>query len=211
VYRKIETNLTPPSTGIRFLRSQAGYLFLNLLVADSTQALGFGLAWIWARHGRIEPNTHVCIFQAVAIQAGDVASAVFSLFIAVHTAALLTLGRQPSKFALRLACGTAWIFTALLAGMGPMAIANKSDGNFYGEAGNWCWISAPYHEQRLWLHYLLVSLVFRNFDQECRADLTLMLTGVAIHLCWMPATGLCVYLRCRFHFSLSEPSRVKAE
>jgi hypothetical protein len=147
---------TPPSTGIRFLRTPAGFIFLNLLAADSTQALGFGLTWVWASHGSIEHNANLCLFQALAIQSGDVASAVFSFFIALYAAVLLTTSGKPSDKLLYIAAASSWIFVAFATFIGPLAIANKSGGAFYGEAGNWCWISNSYSEMRLWLHYFFV-------------------------------------------------------
>lgn len=157
-YRKVETIDTPESTGIRFLRTPAGFIFLNLLVADSTQALGFGLTWVWASHGGINKDAHLCLFQALAIQAGDVASAVFSFFIAIYTAVLLTVSKKPSSAVLYIGASSSWIFVALLTFLGPIAIVTKDGGPFYAEAGNWCWISSSYAGYRLWFHYLLVSL-----------------------------------------------------
>jgi hypothetical protein len=125
-YRGIDTSSTPASTGIRFLRTQAGYLFINLLAADFTQALGFGLSWVWAGEGRIDTSQHICTFQALAIEAGDVASAVFSLYIALHTAAMLTLEKKANETFLRVACVCAWIFVAVITALGPLAIATQT-------------------------------------------------------------------------------------
>lgn len=162
-YRGIDTSSTPASTGIRFLRSQAGYLFVHLLAADFTQALGFGLSWVWARSGQIDSSRHVCTFQALAIEAGDVASAVFSLYIALHTAAMLTMEKKANETFLRVACTCAWIFVAVVTAMGPLAIATHENGSFYAAAGNWCWISDAYKNERLSLHYLFVSRSYAWF------------------------------------------------
>lgn len=161
-YRGIDTSSTPASTGIRFLRSQAGYLFVNLLAADFTQALGFGLSWVWAGAGKIDHTRHICTFQALAIESGDVASAVFSLYIALHTAAMLTMDKKPNETFLRVACTCAWIFVAVMTALGPLAIAEPDKGQFYAGAGNWCWISDSYSDFRLWFHYLFVSLPFET-------------------------------------------------
>lgn len=159
-YRGIATSSTPSSTGIRFLRTPAGYIFLNLLAADSTQAIGFALTWHWARKGGIEPSSNLCLFQALAIQAGDVASAVFSLFIALYTATLLTAAKRPSDRALNTSAACAWAFVALMTALGPLAATKPNTGAFYGPAGNWCWIAAPYADYRLWFHYLFASLLY---------------------------------------------------
>lgn len=158
-YRAVPTSETPPSTGIRFLRTPAGFIFLNLLAADATQALGFTLTWVWVTKGEINRNAHVCLFQALAIQSGDVASAVFSFFIALYTAILLTKSRKPSEALVYLAAGTSWTFVAFMTFIGPLAIATRDAGPFYAEAGNWCWISTSYSEMRLWLHYFFVSVL----------------------------------------------------
>lgn len=156
-YRGFDTSITPTRTGIRFLRSQAGYLFVNLLAADFTQGVGFGLSWVWAGKGGIDTTMHTCTFQALAIEAGDVASAVFSLYIALHTAAMLTMEKKPNETFLRVACTCAWIFVAVVTALGPLAIATPEQGRFYSDAGNWCWISDRYIAERLWLHYFFVS------------------------------------------------------
>ncbi|KAK9894392.1 hypothetical protein P389DRAFT_181112 [Cystobasidium minutum MCA 4210] len=156
-YRNVNTSDTPESTGIRFLRTPAGFIFLNLLVADSTQALGFGLTWFWASRGGIDEDAHLCLFQALAIQAGDVASALFSFFIALYTAVLLTTHKKPSDVALYVGATCSWIFIALFTFLGPVAIATTDGGPFYAQAGNWCWISGSYADYRLWFHYLFVG------------------------------------------------------
>ena len=158
-YRRHATEDIPLGSGLRFLRSQAGYLFMQLLFADWIQSLGFGLSWVWYGRpaGIADPST-TCTVQALAIEAGDVASAFFSLFIAVHTAAFLACQYRPPKVVLNLVCWAAWVFVALITAIGPLAIERmEQKGNFYATAGNWCWISKSYEDSRLWLHYLFVS------------------------------------------------------
>lgn len=170
-YRGIATSSTPSSTGIRFLRTPAGYIFLNLLAADTTQALGFALTWHWARRGGIDASSQLCLLQAVAIQAGDVASCIFSLYIAIYTATLLTIARRPSDKLLHISCGSAWLFVALMTCLGPLAVAKQDKGPFYGQAGNWCWIATPYEGYRLYFHYLLVRTGSFHCTCNC-SDLT---------------------------------------
>ena len=184
---------TPPSTGIRFLRTPAGFIFLNLLAADATQALGFGLTWVWASHGRIEHNANLCLFQALVIQSGDVASAVFSFFIAFYTAVLLTTSRKPTDNLLYIAAGSSWIFVAFATFIGPLAIAKKSEGAFYGEAGNWCWISNSYSEMRLWLHYFFVRPI--------RATFQILTMSAKISTC-LPVSSSCQLLDRLLHIWL---------
>jgi hypothetical protein len=158
-YKGIATLDTPSSSGIRFLRTQAGQLFINLLIADFVQALGFGLSWIWYGQSSISESAKVCLFQGISIEAGDVASALFSLFIAIHTAGFLAFQYRPPNNVVRILCASAWIFTALITAIGPLAIERQAKGDFYASAGNWCWIAKPYEDLRLWLHYFFVSLI----------------------------------------------------
>lgn len=161
------TDPTRIPTSVRFLRSQAGYLFVNLLAADFTQALGFGLSWLWTAQARIDENSHSCVFQGLAIEAGDVASAIFSLFIALHTAVLITIQKKPSDTVLRTATISAWTFTIMMTAIGPLAIASPDKGPFFRATGNWCWIGVSYDALRLWLHYFFVSLpqVYRGMER----------------------------------------------
>lgn len=157
-YKGIPTVDTPSTSGIRFLRTQAGQLFINLLAADFVQALGFGLTWTWYHQTSISESAKICLFQGISIEAGDVASALFSLAIAIHTAGFLAFQYRPPNWFLRLLCASIWCFTALMTAIGPLAIARPDKGDFYASAGNWCWIAKPYEDLRLWLHYFFVSL-----------------------------------------------------
>lgn len=142
------------------MRTQAGQLFLNLLVADFIQGFGFGLSWVWYARGSIMEPSGACVIQGLAIEAGDVASAIFSLAIAIHTAIFLAFTWKPPAIALSLCCVGVWVFVIFLTAIGPLAIQKQQTGAFYGAAGNWCWIAKNYDPERLWLHYLFVSAPF---------------------------------------------------
>lgn len=64
---------------------------------------------------------------------GDVASTLFSLYIALHTALALTMD---------LVC--AWIFVVILTAIGPLAIYVSAVGPYWGAAGNRCWLTTNY-------------------------------------------------------------------
>jgi hypothetical protein len=170
---------------------------MNLLVADFIQAFGFGTSWIWYARGTISDKSGACVVQALAIEAGDVASALFSLFIALHTAAFLAGSWKPPALALNLVCTGAWVFTVLITAMGPLAVEKEATGPFYGSAGNWCWITNNYEDERLWLHYLFVSypaltlFCFTHANLLFTTDLRIRHRSACLLLCTL----------CRKHFT----------
>lgn len=164
-FRAVATENTPSRNGIRFLRTQAGTLFLNLLLADCLQSIGFGLTWAWVSEGRVISASSACTLQAVGIQAGDVASALFTLAIAIHSVGLLAFSYKPPAIVTNFITIGIWCFVVLMTAIGPSAIQNDTLGSFYGNAGGtWCWITKPYEAERLWLHYFLVSETARSLQ-----------------------------------------------
>ncbi|KAL7007167.1 hypothetical protein EMMF5_003393 [Cystobasidiomycetes sp. EMM_F5] len=137
-YRGVATENVPARSGIRFLRSQAGGLFINLLAADCMQALGFGLSWAWVGRGDIDASTGVCAVQAIV--------------------AFLGFTYKPPSIVIKFACVFIWCFVAFVSAIGPLAVQKEAKGQFYGRAGSWCWISSGYEAERLSLHYLFLFL-----------------------------------------------------
>lgn len=54
--------------------------------------------------------------------------------------------------------------------IGPLALEDGR-GKYYAIAGNWCFISNPYADARLWLHYVPVSrLHLFHLNADCAID-----------------------------------------
>jgi len=138
---------------LKFLRSQFAILFIDLLVSDLIQSLGFLLNLTHVGKANIEDST-ICTVQGVFIQLGDTSGAFATVAIAVHTFIVLINRTPPSTSALLIVLGTKWALVVILAMIGPLAFATDSLGPFYGPAGAWCWISSAYPWQRLCLHYV---------------------------------------------------------
>ncbi|GAA5901595.1 uncharacterized protein JCM6883_000271 [Sporobolomyces salmoneus] len=146
---------------IRFLASTHGLLFMDLLLGDLLQAIGFSLNFSWYRHQGLPPSdnpTTLCTTQAVLIQVGDTASAFSSLIISLNLFTVIVLSRQPSVKFLWCVMVLQWIVVAILAGIGPRWL-ERAGMPFYADAGSWCWISPEYSDARLWLHYFFVFVI----------------------------------------------------
>ncbi|GAA94274.1 uncharacterized protein L969DRAFT_91039 [Mixia osmundae IAM 14324] len=143
----------------RFLRSQFGVFFLNLIFADLLQALGFSASYHWVILKQFSDNpAGLCTAQAVAIQVGDVAAAIWSLSIAIHTTMILVARYRPTNRVVAIWMFCNWAVTIIFASVGPGAVATPEGGPFYNVAGAWCWIDKSYEDYRLWFHYVFVFL-----------------------------------------------------
>ncbi|PLW45127.1 hypothetical protein PCASD_04570 [Puccinia coronata f. sp. avenae] len=138
---------------LKFLRSQFAILFIDLLISDLIQSLGFLLNLAHVGKPTIEDST-ICTVQGVFIQLGDTSGAFATVAIAAHTFIVLINRTPPSTSALLTVLGIKWALVVILAMIGPLAFATDSLGPFYGPAGAWCWISSAYPWQRLCLHYV---------------------------------------------------------
>ncbi|GAA5875026.1 hypothetical protein JCM16303_004983 [Sporobolomyces ruberrimus] len=146
---------------IRFLASTHGLLFIDLLLGDLLQAIGFVINFSWFHHQGLPPSenpTALCTTQAVLIQVGDTASAFSSLIISLNLFCVIVLSKHPSVKALWCIMALQWIVVAVLAIIGPRWL--EANGMpFYADAGSWCWISSEYNDARLWLHYFFVFVI----------------------------------------------------
>ncbi|GAA5842232.1 hypothetical protein JCM3766R1_005076 [Sporobolomyces carnicolor] len=146
---------------IRFLASTHGLLFLDLLLGDLLQAIGFVLNYSWYHHQGLPPSenpTALCTTQAVLIQVGDTASAFSSLLISLNLFTVIVFSRHPSVKALWCVIVLQWVIVGILAGIGPRWL-ERTGMPFYADAGSWCWISSEYSDARLWLHYFFVFVI----------------------------------------------------
>lgn len=146
------------SPATRFIHSQFGALFINLLLGDLMQASGFAINFHWYITRAIpDVQNDVCTAQGVLVQAGDLVAAFSAMLIALHMAYIVILSRKVRRAALVATLALLWIGVAVLTFIGPVAI-QRGGQPFYAEAGLWCWIHSTYGPYRIWLHYLFVFI-----------------------------------------------------
>ncbi|KAG0146383.1 hypothetical protein CROQUDRAFT_62973 [Cronartium quercuum f. sp. fusiforme G11] len=152
---------------LAFIHTPFGIMFMNLVLADLIQALGFGLNHHWA--GNFESPclsgtcARTCTFQGVLIQLGDVASAFSNLMIAIQTYVILIFSWRLPIWSAWASILVVWISSLLLANLPPTLIGGWSgERPFYAWTGAWCWINELYSPLRLYLHY--VWLFFSAFS-----------------------------------------------
>ncbi|KAM0718296.1 hypothetical protein Q7P37_006628 [Cladosporium fusiforme] len=135
-------------------RSQFVILFLNLVFADLCQGTAFSISWYWYAIDAILAPSAACSTQGFLINFGDVASAFFSLYIAIHT--YLTACRRvrvPYKI-FYLVISIIWLLALMFTVIG-FAMHPKT---YFVRVAGWCWISHDYEPHRLGLHYFWVFL-----------------------------------------------------
>lgn len=99
-------------------------VFLDLLVSDWIQALGFSLSFIHLGHSNIH-NSQACLTQAVLLELGDVAGAFSTLLIASHTFLVLVIRHPPAIQHLFILIALKWLCCIFLTVVGPI-FYNKS-------------------------------------------------------------------------------------
>ncbi|CAO2657189.1 Nn.00g033150.m01.CDS01 [Neocucurbitaria sp. VM-36] len=141
-------------------REYVGYnqyviLIYNLLLADLQQSIAFSISFHWLRIGKIIAPTAPCFIQAWFLHIGDVASGFFVLAIAIHTWMGVVKGYKLPYlwFVVSILC--IWLLALVLTVLGPAMY----QGRFFARAGGWCWVSAEFQNERLWLHYLWIFIV----------------------------------------------------
>ncbi|KAI9620533.1 hypothetical protein KEM48_008070, partial [Puccinia striiformis f. sp. tritici PST-130] len=136
-------------------------MFINLVLADFIQALGFGMNYFWVANVdcRSPSCQTTCTIQGVLIQIGDVASAFSNLMIAIQTFVILTFSWYLPNWMAWASLGLIWIPVFVLGLAAPTIMGNWSGPNpFYTWAGDWCWISEQFSPLRLFLHYLWIFI-----------------------------------------------------
>lgn len=140
--RTARKNLSPSSdesmgeveSSYKLLRTQFGFLCVNLIFSDLVQALGFALDLIWLSKGTSpSPETHdmACTTQGVFIAAGDTASALWAISLAVHTLCLIMRWTVKRRWLLVVFFFN-WTLVAVLGLMGPLVVERYPEkGPFY--------------------------------------------------------------------------------
>ncbi|KAA1098272.1 hypothetical protein PGT21_032269 [Puccinia graminis f. sp. tritici] len=136
-------------------------MFMNLVLADFIQALGFGMNYFWVANinCRSPSCQTTCTIQGVLIQIGDVASAFSNLMIAIQTFVILTFSWHLPNWITWASLALIWIPVFVLGLAAPTLMGNWSGPDpFYTWSGDWCWISAHFSPLRLFLHYLWIFI-----------------------------------------------------
>ncbi|KAF2467208.1 uncharacterized protein BDR25DRAFT_292249 [Lindgomyces ingoldianus] len=144
----------------RHYKEYVGYnqyvlLIYNLLLADFQQSLAFSISFHWLRIGKIVAPTGACFAQAWFLHIGDISSGFFVLAIAIHTWLGVVKGYKLSYGAFVGSILGLWMLALALTIIGPIMHKDK----FFARAGGWCWVSADFEKERLWLHYLWIFIV----------------------------------------------------
>ncbi|KAF8185602.1 hypothetical protein K438DRAFT_2155481 [Mycena galopus ATCC 62051] len=131
-----------------FVRTHVAAYFISLLLSDLIQAIGSILNARWIRDMAVAVGD-TCTLQGVLKQTADVATAFWTLVIAIHTFSLVFLGREPSRITFVATLVIGWSGIAAIVIAGPAAQNTTLHGLFYGISGYWCWISAEYPGSRI--------------------------------------------------------------
>ncbi|KAJ7497056.1 hypothetical protein FB451DRAFT_964683, partial [Mycena latifolia] len=142
-----------------FVRTHVAAYFISLLLSDLIQALGSILNARWIRDMAVVVGD-VCVLQGVLKQIADVATAFWTLVIAIHTFALLFLELKPGRFVLLTTLIAGWSGIATIVIAGPAALDTAHHGPFYGISGYWCWISPQYTTSRITYVAMFMAAAF---------------------------------------------------
>ncbi|KAH6667197.1 G protein-coupled glucose receptor regulating Gpa2-domain-containing protein [Halenospora varia] len=143
----------------KYYRTYPGYnqyllLIFNLILADCQQSIAFLISFHWiAKNGILAP-TAACFIQGWFVQVGDVSSGIWVLSIAIHTWYAVVRGRKVEYVRFCCCLVGVWVFTMLLAVIGPIAHPK----NYFVSTGAWCWINQDYKSYRLGLLYFWIFL-----------------------------------------------------
>ncbi|KAJ7314237.1 hypothetical protein DFH08DRAFT_895814 [Mycena albidolilacea] len=140
-----------------FVRTHVAAYFISLLFSDLIQATGSILNVRWIRDMAVEVGD-VCTLQGVLKQTADVATAFWTLVIAIHTFCLLVLQLKPSRFTFLATLIGGWSGICAIVIAGPTIQNTPRHGPFYGISGYWCWISPEYPTSRITLDYLFMFM-----------------------------------------------------
>ncbi|KAG8925964.1 hypothetical protein FRC02_009299 [Tulasnella sp. 418] len=143
----------------RFFRSSMDYLFILLLFYDLVQSMGYVTMIKWVKDAQVTPGP-LCTAQGILQHVGEIGVAFTTLAIAVHTFRLLmfpgkTVGTNRPWLMPSIIFGLITLFQVLMTTLPALVVHDDPSSPFYGEAGYWCWIRAPYFGERLGLEYAI--------------------------------------------------------
>ncbi|KAJ7794978.1 hypothetical protein B0H14DRAFT_2392133 [Mycena olivaceomarginata] len=142
-----------------FVRTHVAAYFISLLLSDLIQAIGSILNARWIRDMAVVVGD-VCTLQGVLKQTADVATAFWTLVIAIHTFCLICLGLKSSRFTLWMTLIAGWSGIGAIVMAGPAAQNTPRHQPFYGISGFWCWISPEYATSRITYMFMAAAFSF---------------------------------------------------
>ena len=170
----------------KLLNTQFGFLITNLVLSDLCQAIGFSLNLLWIARGTSPSpeRAHLsCNVQGAFSGLGDVASALWSITLAIHTLCLIMRWTITRRWLIAIFLFN-WSLVAVLGLLGPLVVQTTAAGPFYSWTGVWVFIvsslslalaksnpvsaillstplflqSLRYNTSRLYLHYMLIFI-----------------------------------------------------
>jgi len=138
-------------------RTHVGVYIICYLIADFIKAIASVINLQWVVDDAVQVGD-ICSLQGIVKQLGDVATAIWSVVIALHLFNLLFWRWEPRKYSCYATCISCWALTGMVVFIGPTIVRTDSKGNFWGVAGYWCWITQPYSSNRITLEYLWMFL-----------------------------------------------------
>ncbi|KAF9046848.1 hypothetical protein BDZ89DRAFT_1127304 [Hymenopellis radicata] len=154
ILRLYKRNITQTREYV-FFHTQLGYYAACLLIANmfSSAAGLMGLPYLFKR-GITEDA--LCTAQAMFMQFGNIATAYFTVSIAVHTFTSLVLRRRQSVVIYSTTISLGWISAAFISSL-PL-IMPKPRGPIYGEYNLTCGVRPPYPAHQFLLHLLPIFI-----------------------------------------------------
>ncbi|KAJ3564915.1 hypothetical protein NP233_g7981 [Leucocoprinus birnbaumii] len=129
-------------------------LLISLVTADLIQAMGGMPSWRWMLDAQVMDGPS-CTFQGAFLNVGNVAIALSSLSIAVHTFVVLVLHWRVTRLTLRIVVGSIWVITAII-----IVACGRGRSGYYGDTGYWCWITEEHCPERVVGEYLWMWIAF---------------------------------------------------
>ncbi|KZV71133.1 hypothetical protein PENSPDRAFT_684858 [Peniophora sp. CONT] len=159
-----------------FVRTHSAIFFLCLVLCTAFQAVGGLLTSNWIRERGVHAGA-ACTSQAVIKHVSDVGIALWSLVIAIYSFRTLWKKRDSSNDAndedqdpyamIRvtmfkwLVVAFTWFLLVAIVVLGPEITTEKEKGDFYGVAGEWCYITDGYLPERVAFAYgLMIAASF---------------------------------------------------
>ena len=113
-------------------------LLLNLLLADMYQSISLLLSSVWVYDNAIEVGTGVCWVQGFLGFAGDLASSLFTTFVAIHIYLIIIWEYKLSQWTINTVVVLLWLFVYMMVVVGVGGTHNgRALGGFFVRAGVW--------------------------------------------------------------------------
>lgn len=135
--------------------------FLSLLIAEVIQETGTIMDLKWVIEADVVQGNY-CTAQGILKQIGDVAVALSTLSIAIHTFRAIVLKWVPDRPRLVAAVVLASIWTIIALIIGFSALTHLHE-QYWGDTTYWCWIRSTYPVQQIVLDYVFMwATAFMN-------------------------------------------------